>query len=143
MTCNIGETNPPYLRFKAHEVLWGNEDKVTEMNKILKHTAGALVVLAPFAVAAPASAGSFNAVVEKVLMNQQDGPVAKLPEARKRELVSCVNGVLASLPNGKKRYIAEAASFDQMQDRFGEVVMENRAEWKQKIAKSCARIAMA
>lgn len=112
------------------------------MNKLVLHTAGALVILGSM-LAAPASAGSFNAVVEKVLMSQQSGPVAKLDDARKRELVSCVSGVLAGLPNGKKRYIAEAASFDQMQDRFGEVVMENRAEWKQKIARSCARIAMA
>lgn len=113
------------------------------MKKVVLHTAGALAILGSM-LAAPASAGaSFNAVVEKVLMSQQSGPVAKLDDARKRELVSCVSGVLAGLPNGKKRYIAEAASFDQMQDRFGEVVMENRAEWKQKIARSCARIAMA
>jgi hypothetical protein len=34
----------------------------------------------------------------------------------------------------------EAASFDELEDRFGKVVMENRAEWKQKIARSCAHI---
>jgi hypothetical protein len=54
-----------------------------------------------------------------------------------------VNTVLAKLPAGKKRYVADAASFDEMQDRFGEVVMENRAEWKQKIASKCAKIALA
>jgi hypothetical protein len=113
------------------------------MNNVAKNVAGALAVLAMTAAATPASAQSFNAVVEQVLMAQKDGRVGKLPEARKRELVSCVSGVLAGLPSGKKRYIAEAVSFDQMQDRFGEVVMENRAEWKQKIAKKCASIAMA
>lgn len=105
--------------------------------------AGAFIVFGAFIAAAPAQAGGFGAVVEKVLMSQQSGPVAKLDENRKRELVGCVNNVLAALPNVKKRYIAEAASFDEMQDRFGEVVMENRAEWKQKIARSCASIAMA
>ena len=104
--------------------------------------AAAVIVFGAF-IAAPAEAGSFGAVVEKVLMSQQDGPVAKLDANRKRELVSCVNNVLAALSNGKKRYITEASTFDEMQDRFGEVVMENRAEWKQKIAKSCASIAMA
>jgi len=103
--------------------------------------AAAVLMLGSFA--APAAAANFGAVVEQVLMNQQDGRVGQLSADKKRELVSCVNKVLAKLPAGKKRYVAEATSFDQMQDRFGEVVMENRAEWKQKIAKSCAKIAMA
>jgi hypothetical protein len=48
--------------------------------------------------------------------------------------------VLADLPNGKKRFVIEGANYDEQQDRFGEVVMANRAEWKQKIARSCAHI---
>ena len=103
----------------------------------------ALVVFSAVFASTPANAGGFGAVVEKVLMSQQSGPVAKLDPDRKRELVACVNKVLAKLPAGKKRYVSEAASFDEMQQRFGKVVMENRAEWKQKIAKSCASIAMA
>ena len=51
-----------------------------------------------------------------------------------------MNEVLTDLPNGKKRYVIEAASFDDLEQRFGKVVMENRAEWKQKIAQGCARI---
>lgn len=113
------------------------------MNRIVLHTAGALVILGS-ALAGSAYAGSsFPSVVEKVLMSQRSGPVAKLPDARKRQLVSCVNNVLAELPAGRKRFVTEAASFDEMQDRFGKVVMENQAEWKQKIAQKCARIAMA
>ena len=111
-------------------------------NMIIR-TAGALVVFGVVVSAAPANAASFGAVVEKVLMSQQSGPVAKLNTDRKRQLVACVNKVLAAMPAGKKRYVTEASSLDEMQDRFGEVVMENRAEWKQKIAKSCASIAMA
>jgi hypothetical protein len=89
----------------------------------------------------PAAAGpSFPSAVEQILMNQQSGRVSKLPLAKKRELVSCVNQVLAQLPNGKKRFVVEAASYDEMENRFGKVVMENRAEWKQRIAQSCASI---
>ena len=51
-----------------------------------------------------------------------------------------MNQVLAGLPNGKKRFVIEAASYDEMEDRFGKVVMENRAEWKQRIAQGCAHI---
>ena len=113
-------------------------------NRMISRAAGAAVLLAVAAGSGPAMAESnFGAVVEKVLMSQQDGRVGKLSADKKRELVSCVNGVLSKLPAGKKRYVAEAASFDEMQDRFGEVVMENRAEWKQKIARSCAKIALA
>ena len=91
--------------------------------------------------ASPAMAGpSFPSAVEQILMKQQTGQVSKLPLAKKRELVFCVNQVLAQLPNGKKRFVTEAASYDEMEDRFGKVVMENRAEWKQRIAQSCASI---
>jgi hypothetical protein len=89
----------------------------------------------------PAAAGpSFPRAVEQILMRQDKGPVSKLPADRKRELVVCVNEVLAALPNGKKRFVTEAASYDELEDRFGKVVMENRAEWKQRIAKGCAHI---
>ena len=71
---------------------------------------------------------------------EQDGPVSKLPDDKKHELITCVNEVLDGLPNGKKRFVIEAASYDEMENRFGKVVMENRAEWKQRIARSCAHI---
>lgn len=87
-----------------------------------------------------AAAADFQSVVAQVLQGQQTGPVSKLPADRKLELIACVNQVLTDLPNGKKRFVVEAASFDEMQDRFGDVVMENRAEWKQKIARSCSHI---
>ena len=115
---------------------------MTTKNIIIR-TAGALLVFASVSAATPANAASFGAVVETVLMSQQSGPVAKLNGDRKRQLVACVSNGLAALPGGKKGYITEASTLDEMQDRFGEVVMENRAEWKQKIAKSCASIAMA
>lgn len=105
--------------------------------------AAALGVLAAVVGGAmsPAAAGpSFPTVVEQVLMHQDEGPVSRLPADRKRELITCVNEVLSKLPNGKKRFVTEAVSYHEMENRFGKVVMENRAEWKQRIAKGCAHI---
>lgn len=107
---------------------------------------GAITALGVLAVAftgavSPAAAGiTFPAAVEQILRNQQSGPVSRLPAAKKNELISCVNQVLSDLPNGKKRFVIQAASFDELEDRFGKVVMENQAEWKQKIARGCAHI---
>jgi hypothetical protein len=101
---------------------------------------GIVAALASGAVSPAAAGPSFPSAVEKILMNQQTGQVSKLPLAKKRELIVCVNQVLAQLPNGKKRFVTEAASYDEMEDHFGKVVLENRAEWKQRIAQSCASI---
>ena len=99
-----------------------------------------LTMLASAAVSPAAAGPSFPSAVQQILMNQRQGRVSKLPEEKKRELITCVNQVLVGLPNGKKRYITEAASYDEMENRFGKVMMENRAEWKQRIAQSCASI---
>ncbi len=48
--------------------------------------------------------------------------------------------MLAELPNGKKKFVVAATSYEDMEHRFGSVVMENRAEWKQRIARGCAHI---
>lgn len=91
--------------------------------------------------AGAAHAVTFNGAVEQVLLGQRSGPVVKLNAANKRELIGCVISALAKMPEARKRYVTEAADYSQMEDRFGEVVMENRAEWKQKIARRCAGIA--
>lgn len=101
---------------------------------------GVLAAIASSAFSSAIAGPSFPTAVEQILMRQDKGPVSKLPADRKRELIVCVNDVLASLPNGKKRFVTEAASYDELEDRFGKVVMENRAEWKQRIAKGCAHI---
>ena len=69
-------------------------------------------------------------------MHQEKGPVSQLTADKKQALIACVNQVLADLPNGKKRFVTEAASYDELENRFGKVVMENRAEWKQRIAQA-------
>jgi hypothetical protein len=109
----------------------------------VKRASAALAVLAAAVMMGSSGAlagGDFPTVVTQVLMNQADGPVAKLEAGKKQELIACVNTVLADLPNGKKRFVVEGASYDEQQDRFGEEVMAKRAEWKQKIAKRCAHI---
>jgi hypothetical protein len=108
--------------------------------KAFGRAAGAAIVIGLMALATSASAVTFPSAVEQILRSQQSGPVSKLDDGRKQQLIGCVNDVLAGLPNGKKRFVVEAASFDELEQRFGKVVMENRAEWKQKIAAGCAHI---
>jgi hypothetical protein len=102
---------------------------------------GAATILAALWLPASAHAISFNAAVEQVLLAQRSGPLTKLNDDNKREMVACVVSALAGVPDGRKRYVTQGATPDEVQDRFGEVVMENRAEWKQYIAKRCAGIA--
>jgi hypothetical protein len=117
--------------------------RTTVMNRAYRGAFAALGVIAVVATGAisPAAAGpSFPSAVEQILRHQQSGPVSRLPADKKNQLIVCVNQVLADLPNGKKRYVIQAANFDELEDRFGKVVMENQAEWKQKIARGCAHI---
>jgi hypothetical protein len=95
-----------------------------------------------FLYVSPAPAADFPSIVANVLNSQTDGRIAKLDPATKQQMVNCVNGVLAGLPNGKKKFVVEGANFDEQESRFGKVVKENRAEWEQKIAKGCGQIAM-
>jgi len=47
-------------------------------------------------------------------LRERERRVAKLDGGKKRELVACVNTVLAKLPVGKKRFVIEGASLDDM-----------------------------
>jgi len=94
-------------------------------------------------LAAPAAeAASFPSVVRAVLDSQTEGRIAQMGRDQRARMTDCVIGALSGLPNGKKRYIVEGATLDEQQDRFGEVVQEDRAKWKQAIAKACSSIAM-
>ncbi len=88
------------------------------------------------------AATSLPAAVAMVLNGQTSGPMASLQGGRKQVMIDCVTGVLNGLPGGQKREITQGSGFDDIQDRFGKVVMANRAEWKQKIAKSCGKFAI-
>ena len=121
----------------------GTRDSVMNTKAIFFAAALGTVATLTASMFSPAVAGpSFPRAVEQVLLHQDKGPVSKLPTDKKRELIACVNEVLTGLPTGKKRFVTEAGSYDELEDRFGKVVMENRAEWKQKIAASCASIAV-
>ena len=109
-------------------------------------TRGSSVYLAVVALTLGAGSGSaadFPSAVETVLMGQSDGQIAKLDPAGKRALIGCVNKVLDKLPAGDKRYVAAGSGFEDLEQRFGEVVMANRAKWKQRIAKACGSLALA
>ena len=110
--------------------------------KAFTRAAGAVAILVTLAgwTGPAAASGSFAAAVETILLNQTEGRVAALSTEKKHELIACVNHVLTEMPNGMKRFVLAAADFDEMEHRFGEVVMQNRAEWKQKIARGCAHI---
>jgi hypothetical protein len=99
-----------------------------------------LVLAEPYT--SKALAADFPSIVSQILKAQTDGPVSKMSAAKKQSLINCVNKVLVGLPAGRKRFVVEGANFDEQERRFGTVVMENRAEWKQNIAKACSKIAM-
>jgi hypothetical protein len=102
------------------------------------------VLLALLAIgAAPAAwAAGFPTVVRAVLDGQTTGRLATMDRDQRAEMTNCVIATLAALPAGKKRYITEGASPDEQEHRFGEVVQEDRAKWKQKIASACGKIAL-
>ncbi len=113
------------------------------LSKYLVGGATALMVVA--AIGFPASAtfaADFATAVQTVLMGQKDGPITKLDDAKKSEMIACVTKVLADAPGAARRYVEEAEGFDQTEDRFGELVMANQAEYKQKITKECGDIVL-
>jgi hypothetical protein len=85
-------------------------------------------------------AQDFSAAVQTVLSKQKE--ITELDADRQVEMIACANRVLAEVPGEKQRYVAEAANFDEMESRFGEVVLADRAEFKQKITKECGSIVM-
>lgn len=106
------------------------------------HIAGlAGLALLPAAASADLRA-EFSGVVSEILMSQTTGAMSLMSDEKKLRVVACVNTVLADLPKGKKRYILEGAELAEQERRFGKVVFENRAEWLQRIARSCASVAI-
>ena len=101
-----------------------------------------IIVSVSLLVAPGAMAASFNSAVEQVLRAQTGGEFAELNDSQKTEMVACVQQVLAKVPDGLKRPVTEASNIDEMQDRFGELVLAEQAKWKQRIAKACGHIAM-
>lgn len=94
---------------------------------------------------APASAQSvadFPGVVAEILESQKEGQISEMAPPRKQQMIKCVNGALAGMPNGRKRYVLQGTTLDEREKRFGTVLYENHAQWVQEIAHKCAGIAM-
>lgn len=89
-----------------------------------------------------AAAADFPTVVREILDSQTDGPLAQMGAAKRRVMTDCVVASLEPLPKGKKRFIVEGANFEEREHRFGQVVDEDNAKWRQNIAKACAEIAV-
>ena len=92
-------------------------------------------------LSSPGFAADFNEVVETVLSRQPQ--VTDLPPDRQRAMIACVKKVLANVPAGQQRHVAEAANYSQMEDRFGELVLADRAKFKQQITSDCGQYAVA
>ncbi len=110
--------------------------------KFLRGTAAFLVIASMSVPSSASFAADFATAVQTVLMGQKDGPITELDDAKKTEMVACVTEVLADAPAAARRYVEEAEGFDQTEDRFGELVMANQAEYKQKITSECGEIAL-
>ena len=85
-------------------------------------------------------ADAFATVVQKVLM--QDEQVKGLEPARQKEMIACATKALANVPPPTKRKVAQAANLDEMQDRFGQMVMADRAKYQKEITAACGEIMM-
>ena len=85
-------------------------------------------------------ADDFSSAVEQVLMRQKE--ITDLDSSRQREMITCVNGVLAGVPEPTKANVAQAANIEEMEDRFGEMVMADQAALKQQITAECGDIVM-
>lgn len=102
----------------------------------------ALAVLGLFQVPTASLAADFPTVVEEILRSQTEGLISELEEEAKSALIACVKKVLEGLPNGQKRYVVQGETFEERERRFGKVVQDNHAEWKQNIARGCASVAL-
>jgi hypothetical protein len=88
------------------------------------------------------AATDFPTVVRQILDSQTDGPLSQMSAKKRRAMTDCVVASLEPLPRGKKRFIVEGANFEQQEHRFGQVVDEDNAKWRQNIARACAEIAV-
>jgi hypothetical protein len=101
-----------------------------------------VLVPAAFLLGGEAQAADFPSVVRKILDSQTTGRLASMGMDQRVRMTDCVVSTLSGLPGGKKRFIVEGANLDEQEHRFGEALNEERAKWKQNIARACSSIAM-
>ena len=110
--------------------------------KALAGVVGAFLVLASVAAPERANAASLDAqlrsAVQRMIMNLNEGPVAQLSDAERKELAGCIYGVMKGIPRAKKEYIVQAKGAADLRARFDKVGLEDRAALKQQISRSCA-----
>jgi hypothetical protein len=103
------------------------------------------VSILPFVVlifiTTPAVAADFSTVVRAILDHQTDGPLAEMGADKRAKMTDCVIETLAALPSGLKKKIVEGKDLEEQEHRFGQVVDENHAKWRQTIAQKCGHIA--
>ena len=100
----------------------------------------AATLLTSVAIAEPAAASTdsqFRAAVARVLNGVRNEFLDGLSAAEKREFISCAQGIMDSVPAGRKRYVLAARGSEQ-RARFDEVAQDNNARLKQKIARDCS-----
>ena len=99
------------------------------------------LVFASLLVSASAVAADFPTVVRAILDNQTDGPLTEMDADKRARMTDCVIETLAALPSGLKDKIVEGKDLEEQEHRFGQVVDENHAKWRQTIAQKCGHIA--
>ena len=80
-------------------------------------------------------------MVRAILDHQADGPLAEMDADKRAKMTDCVVETLAALPSGLKKKIVEGKDLEEQEHRFGQVVDENHAKWRQTIAQKCGHIA--
>lgn len=105
---------------------------------------GSTKVLAAVAIVVASASGSyaasFNSAVETVLMQQKR--IKELDAERQGQMIACVKQTLKVVPEDRQSYVAAATDFDEMEERFGEVVLANQAEFEKLITRECGGIAL-
>ena len=107
------------------------------MTRFVNMIGAAAIVLAATSIV---QAADFNRAVSTVLKKQS--AIQKLPKDKQAEMISCAQKVLRKVPGGKQRYLEDAKGYDEMENRFGEIVLADQAKFKQEITKDCGSIAV-
>jgi hypothetical protein len=98
----------------------------------------AFLSLAQADFAAASVDSQFRAAVARVLNSIRNDFLDGLTAAEKREFIRCAQGIMASVPAARKRYVLAAGNASEQQRRFNEVAQDNHARLKQQIASQCS-----
>ena len=94
--------------------------------------------VAPTAASVASENSRFTAAVARVLSGLKNDFFDEWTAAEKREFIACAQGIMASVPQGRKRYVLQARNQSEQRQRFDEIAQDNNAAVKQKIARDCS-----